>query len=359
MNFDLSGEQEQIRDSVRRFAASADRRALRSTEGGYSLARWREMAELGLLALAVPEAAGGMGGSPIDLTIVAEALGHEIAPDPWLENGGLPARLLAAAGRADLIESAMAGDALFAFAFAERARRFSLEPRAVVIEPAAGGDELRGEKTFVSGGALADQLLVLADRKGEAAIVTLPAASAGIVHHPYRVADGSIANEMRFNRVPLAGDADLAISAAALADVVALVRLLAAAEMLGLAQRLFDDTIAYAKQREQFGVPIGSFQALQHRLVECYAALEQSRSMVYRVALSAADGGDAWWRAAAGAKAYVGDQADRIAREAVQIHGGMGITDDLSIGHALKRVLVLARLFGDEDAILAEYAEAA
>ena len=359
MNFDLSGEQEQIRDSVRRFAATADRRALRRAPGGYSRERWREMAELGLLALAVPEAAGGMGGSPIDLAIVAEALGNTIAPDPWLDNGVLPARLLCAAGRDDQVESAISGDTFSAFAFAERARRFSLEPRAVVIEAAAGGDELRGEKTFVSGGALADQMLVLADRKGLAAIVTVPAASAGIVQHPYRVADGSIASELRFNRVPLAADADLAIGAAALADVVALVRLLAAAEMLGLAQRLFDDTIVYAKQREQFGVPIGSFQALQHRLVDCYAALEQSRSMVYRVALSAAAGGDAWWRAAAGAKAYVGDQADRIAREAVQIHGGMGVTDDLAIGHALKRVLVLARLFGDEDAIMAEYAEAA
>ena len=359
MNFDLSGEQEQIRDSVRRFGAAADRRALRSCAGGYSLERWREMAELGLLALAVPEASGGMGGSPIDLAIVAEALGNAIAPDPWLENGVLPARLLCAAGRDDLVESAVSGDTFFAFAFAERAQRFSLEPRAVVIEATTGGDELRGEKTLVAGGVLAEQLLVLADRKGEAAIVTLPAASAGIVRHPYRVADGSIVCEFRFNRVPLAADADLAIGAAALADVVALVRLLAAAEMLGLAQRLFDDTIAYAKQREQFGVAIGSFQALQHRLVECYAALEQSRSMVYRVALGAAGGGDSWWRAAAGAKAYVGDQADHIAREAVQIHGGMGITDELAIGHALKRVLVLARLFGDEDAILAEYAEAA
>ena len=359
MNFDLSGEQEQIRDSVRKFSADADRRALRKLPGGYSRERWREMAQLGLLALAVPEAAGGMGGSPIDLAIVGEALGNAIAPDPWLENGVLPARLLSAAGRDDLVDSAISGDTFFAFAFAERTRRFSLEPRAVVIEAAAGGDELRGEKTFVSGGVLADQVLVLADRHGQAAIVALPAASTGIVHHAYRVADGSIACEMRFNRVPLAADADLAVSTAALSDVVALVRLLAAAEMLGLAQRLFDDTIAYAKQREQFGVPIGSFQAIQHRLVDCYAALEQSRSMVYRVALSAAGGGDAWWRAAAGAKAYVGDQADRIAREAVQIHGGMGVTDDLAIGHALKRVLVLARLFGDEDAILTEYAEAA
>jgi alkylation response protein AidB-like acyl-CoA dehydrogenase len=359
MNFDLSGEQEQIRDSVRKFGAAADRRALRSLPGGYSRERWREMAELGLLALAVPEASGGMGGSPIDLAIVAEALGNAIAPDPWLENGVLPARLLSAAGRDDLVESAISGDTFFAFAFAERARRFSLEPRAVVIEAVAGGDELRGEKTFVGSGALAERLLVLADRQGQATIVALSAADPGIVHHPYRLADGSIASELRFNRVPLAADADLGIGAEALSDVVALVRLLAAAEMLGLAQRLFDDTIAYAKQREQFGVPIGSFQAIQHRLVECYAALEQSRSMVYRVALGAATGGDAWWRAAAGAKAYVGDQADRIAREAVQVHGGMGVTDELAIGHALKRVLLLARLFGDQDAILAEYAEAA
>ena len=359
MNFDLSGEQEQIRDSVRKFGCAADRRALRSLPGGYSRERWREMAELGLLALAVPESSGGMGGSPIDLAIVAEALGNAIAPDPWLENGVLPARVLSAAGRDDLVESAISGDTFFAFAFAERARRFSLEPRAVVIEAAAGGDELRGEKTFVGSGALADRLLVLADCQGQATIVALSASDPGIVHHPYRLADGSIASELRFNRVPLAADADLGIGAAALSDVVALVRLLAAAEMLGLAQRLFDDTIAYAKQREQFGVPIGSFQAIQHRLVECYAALEQSRSMVYRVALSAATGGDAWWRAAAGAKAYVGDQADRIAREAVQVHGGMGVTDELAIGHALKRVLLLERLFGDQDAILAEYAEAA
>ena len=358
MNFDLSGEQEQIRGTVRRFAAAADRRALRSSDGGYSQERWRELADLGLLALAVPEAAGGMGGSSIDLAVVAEALGNAIAPDPWLENGVLPARLLAATGRNDLIEAAMSGQIFFAFAFAERARRFSLQPSAVVIEAVAGGDELRGEKTFVSGGALAGQLLVTADRKGEAVIVTLPAASPGIVHHSYRVTDGSFASEMRFNHVLLAADAALDIDAAALADVVALVRLLAAAEMLGLAQRLFDDTIAYVKQREQFGVAIGSFQALQHRLVDCYAGLEQSRSMVYRVALGAAGTGGDWWRAAAGAKAYVGALADRIGREAVQMHGGMGVTDELAIGHALKRVLVLARLLGDEDAVLAEYAEA-
>jgi alkylation response protein AidB-like acyl-CoA dehydrogenase len=129
--------------------------------------------------------------------------------------------------------------------------------------------------------------------------------------------------------------------------------------MLGLAQRLFDETLTYVKQREQFGVAIGSFQALQHRLVECYAALEQSRSMIYRVALLDRADRAAWNGAAAGAKAYVGNQTDLVAREAVQMHGGMGITDELVVGHAMKRILLLARLFGDSDAALAEYAVAA
>jgi alkylation response protein AidB-like acyl-CoA dehydrogenase len=135
--------------------------------------------------------------------------------------------------------------------------------------------------------------------------------------------------------------------------------LLAAAEMVGLAQRLFDDTLAYVKQREQFGVPIGTFQVIQHRLVDCYAKLEQARSTLLRAAMADPANGRAWRRAALGAKAYVGEVADHIAREAVQLHGGMGITEELAIGHAMKRVLLLSTLLGDSDATLAEYAEAA
>ncbi|AUX68330.1 hypothetical protein CHX26_01265 [Porphyrobacter sp. HT-58-2] len=129
--------------------------------------------------------------------------------------------------------------------------------------------------------------------------------------------------------------------------------------MVGLGQRLLDDTLAYVKEREQFGVAIGSFQALQHRLVDCYAREEQSRSMLYRAALTERGDAAKWQRAAAGAKAFIGENVDAIAREAVQMHGGMGITDELAIGHALKRVLLLARLFGDVDTVLAEYALAA
>ena len=149
------------------------------------------------------------------------------------------------------------------------------------------------------------------------------------------------------------------ISEADFERVVADVRLLAGAEMVGLAQRLQDETLNYVKEREQFGVAIGSFQALQHRLVDCYSLLEQARSMLYRAALAGASDAAEWQRQAAGAKAYITQNADHVAREAVQMHGGMGITDELAIGHAMKRVLLLSKLFGDVDANLVQYAEAA
>lgn len=347
-----------MRESVSRFAAAADRGGLRKMTGGYARARWAEMAELGLVALPVSEELGGMGGAPIDLCLVAEALGKSNAPDPWLENGVIPARLLAASGNAALA-GVLSGEAFAALAYAERGQRFSLIPAGTTARRTATGFDLHGEKTFVMGGPLADLLIVSAHCEDGPGWFVVPADRDGLIHHPYRLVDGSIASEIRFNHVALDAQARLPIEPEALDDTVALARLLAAAEMLGLAQRLFDDTLAYVKQREQFGVAIGSFQALQHRLVDCYSALEQARSTIYRAALGDYRSTDEWARAAAGAKAYVGAKADLIAREAVQMHGGMGITDELSIGHAMKRVLLLNRLFGDEEATLTHYAEAA
>jgi alkylation response protein AidB-like acyl-CoA dehydrogenase len=362
MNFDFSDEQELFRASVERFALPIEgdaRRRLRNGPGGYDRKRWKSLAELGLIALSASPGAGGMGGAPIDLAIVAEAMGRSISPDPWLENGVLPATLLAAAGAHDLLSEVLAGDAFVAVAFAERAQRFSLTPKSVAVRQRGANLALHGEKTAVFGGAIADWLIASADCDGTAAYFLVPADREGVIRRSYRIVDGSLACEIRFADVSVSDGDRLPLNEDALAAVVALVRLLAAAEMLGLSQRLFDDTLAYVKQREQFGVPIGSFQALQHRLVECYAALEQSRSMIYRVALADRSDPRAWNRVAAGAKAYVSEQADRIAREAVQMHGGMGITDELAIGHAMKRVLLLARIFGDEETSLTHYAEAA
>lgn len=360
MNFDLSEEQQMFVTSVERFAAPVDvdaRRRLRLSPNGYDRARWRQLAEMGLIALAAGEEAGGMGGSAVDLALVAEAIGKANAPDPLLEHGILPAMLLERGGASQALDGVISGETIATLAWTERGQRYSLKAKGVKAESAGDGFVLTGEKTMVMGALLADLFIVTADLAGETACFLVPNSAPGLEVRAYRLADGSIAGEIKLTRAP--ASAKLSLDADGLAAIASELRLYAAAEMVGLGQRLLDDTLTYVKEREQFGVAIGSFQALQHRLVDCYAKEEQSLSMLYRAALTDRADAAKWQRAAAGAKAYIGENVDAIAREAVQMHGGMGITDELAIGHAMKRVLVLARLFGDVDTVLAEYALAA
>ena len=362
MNFDLSEEQQMFRDSVERFSAPIDveaRRKLRMGDAGYDRARWQQLAELGLIALAAPEDAGGMDGSAVDLALVAEAIGKANSPDPWLELGVIPALLLTHGKHSETLEQVLAGETIATLAWAERARRYSLDAKAMRAEADSDGFNLSGEKTFVMGAGLADIFIVTAEHEGLTACFAVPRDADGLAIRNYRLADGSIAGEIALTRVALPSEARLDINPACLDEIVASARLYAAAEMLGLGQRLLDDTLAYVKEREQFGVAIGSFQALQHRLVDCYARIEQCRSMLCRAALADPTHHAEWMRATAGAKAFIGENVDHVAREAVQMHGGMGITDELGIGHAMKRVMVLAKLFGDADSTLAEYAQAA
>ncbi len=358
MNFDLSEEQELFTSTVERFTASIDveaRHGLRGLEAGYDKTRWAALAELGLIALSASEEAGGIGGSALDLALVGEALGKGNAPDPWLENGVFPARLLAAGGAQETLESVLSSENIVAVAWAERSQRYNWTPSSTKLS----GGAITGEKTFVMGAALADHLIVTALDGDATAFFLIPSTSEGVEIRQYRLADGSIAGEALLRAVAVSDADRLDIDENALRAIIADMRVLASAELLGLGQRLLDDTVAYVKEREQFGVPIGSFQALQHRLVDCYARIEQARSMVYRTAMTASDDPAGLQAAAAGAKAFVTEHVDHVAREAVQMHGGMGITDELAIGHAMKRVLVLARLFGDVDTNLADYAMAA
>jgi len=362
MNFDLTEEQEMFRSSVERFAAPIDveaRRKLRLSPTGYDRERWTALADLGLITLAAPEDAGGMGGSVLDLALVAEAIGKANSPDPLLEHGVLPVILLTTGGQDGILEDVLSGAQVLSFAWAERAARYNLNASNMKAESTADGFSLSGEKTFVMGALLSDLFVVTADFDGETSCFLVPKGADGVEVRAYRLADGSIAGELKLTRVRVGAAAKLNISPARLADIVAEARLLAAAEMLGLGQRLLDDTVTYVKEREQFGVAIGSFQALQHRLVEAYAKIEQCRSMLYRAALTDASYTEERHRAAAGAKAFIGENVDAVAREAVQMHGGMGITDELAIGHAMKRVMVLAKLFGDASSALSEYAAAA
>lgn len=353
MNFDLDDDQQLTRDTIGRFLGPIDiaaRHAMRKVEGSYARARWQEVADLGLLALAAPEAMGGMGGTMVDLALVAEALGKGIAIDPWLENGVLPIRLAAAAGDGAMVENLLAGSRFAAVAFAESGRRYETD----AVGTRAEGGHIVGAKTFVLGAPLADTLLItLAGNQ----LAKVARDAAGVVLQDYPVIDGSNAATIDLHR---ASAEILDLPAAKFARVIGDVRLLAAAEMLGLAQTMFDHTLAYVGERQQFGAAIGSFQALQHRLVECYAALEQARSMVLRTAMLDPTTDDASWpRIAAGAKAFVGEAAMKIGLEAVQMHGGMGQTDELAIGHALKRVMLLDKLFGDQDHCLRTFARTA
>ena len=353
MNFDLDEDQQLTRDTIRRFLGPVDiaaRHAMRKSEGGYSRTRWQEIADIGLLALAAPETMGGMGGSMVDLALVAETLGSGLAIDPWLENGVLPIRLAAAAGDDPLVGKLLGGACFAPLPFAEPRRRHETDAAETRME----GDAIVGSKTFVLGAALADLFLVTAAGNRLAKVAH---DAAGVVLQHYPIIDGSIAATLDLHRAPASA---FDLPEARLARIIGDVRLLAAAEMVGLAQAMFDDTLAYVGDRRQFGAAIGSFQALQHRLVECYAALEQARSMMLRTAMLDPSTGDADWpRITAGAKAYVGEAATRIGLEAVQMHGGMGQTDELAIGHALKRVMLLDKLFGDQGHCLATYARAA
>ena len=353
MNFDLDENQSLFKATVERFAASADvpaRHNTRKLPSGFNRDRWREMAELGLIAIAGGEADGGLGGSLLDCAIVAQALGRAQAVEPWLECGFLGARLL---GGTPYAADVISGETLAAFAFAEPNRRFALDAVSMQARAAGDGFILSGEKHFVLSGAVADLFIVTARLGDETALFVVPREAKGVDAKPYPVADGSFATVLTLRDVHVG--ASLSDSPSRLARAVADARLMASAEMVGIAQRLFDDTLNYVKTREQFGQPIGRFQVIQHRMVDGYAKAEQMQSALYRYLLKA----DASPNDVQGLKAFIGESALWIAHQAVQLHGGMGMSDELGVGHGLKRIMLLSKLFGDPASDLAVFAKAA
>lgn len=349
MNFDLDENQSLFKATVERFTASADvpaRHKTRALPCGFNRERWYEMAELGLIGIAGDEADGGLGGSLLDCAIVAQALGHAQAVEPWLECGFLGVRLLSGTPYAADIVS---GKTLAAFAFAEPGQRFSLEAVSMQARTTGDGFILSGEKHFVLSGAIADVFIVTAQRGSETTLFVIPREAKGVDAKPYPVADGSLATVLTLRDVHV--EAPLPDGPARVAKAVVDARLMASAEMVGIAQRLFDDTLNYVKTREQFGQPIGRFQVIQHRMVDSYAKVEQMQSALYRALLK---GGDVQ-----GLKAFIGESALWVAHQAVQLHGGMGMTDELGIGHGLKRIMLLSKLFGDSASDLASFARAA
>jgi alkylation response protein AidB-like acyl-CoA dehydrogenase len=294
--------------------------------------------------------------------LAMEALGRGLVAEPVLDVALIAAGLLDAAADAAqqdaVLKHLIAGNTLVSLAHVEREARYNLAHVASVARPSGDGFILDGTKTAVMAGGAADHLIVSARRDGDLrnpagiGFWLVPADAAGVDRRPYRLADGSVAAEISLRGVRLGASHRLTAGLEQLHAVAATARMAAAAEMLGLMTLVFDMTLAHVKTRRQFGQPLGSFQVIQHRMTDAYVLVDQARSQVMRAALAPEAGFAA---AAAGAKAFVGDAALTVAHTAVQMHGGMGITDELAIGHALKRLRVLMLTFGDSAAALDDY----
>lgn len=366
MNFDFTEEQGMLRDSVARFVQDSysfdTRRQIAASERGISPEVWQTFAELGWLSVPFAEEHGGFGGGPVDTLVIMEELGKGLVLEPYLATALLFGGLLERGGtetqRSEWLPKIIEGGCQGAFAFLERQSRFEITDVATRAEADGEGFRLSGEKVVVLNGSNADQLIVTArtaggqfEREG-ISLFLVPADAAGLERLDYPMMDGQrVANiVLKDVRVPadaLVGQRDRAMAVVDPVVDTALVAL--GAEALGIMSQLNAKTLEYTKTRKQFGVPIGSFQALQHRMVDTFMACEQVRSLLYR-AVCALEAGDSEARLNLHALKVMVDRAGKqIYGEAIQLHGGMGITDELDIGHYAKRLMMIIATFGNGD----------
>ena len=366
MQFALNPEQTVLKDVmdafVRDHIGTAWRRTDRGQPRGYSVDNWRSLAEIGVLGVPFAAEEGGLGSGPRELVTVMESLGRGSCIEPVLEEivvaGGLLARAGDPAQKQAWLPRIIGGEAHLALAHFEQTARFDLADVRVRARSSGATVVLDGEKSVVPQAALADQWIVSARDPGEegdsvcVGFYLVSPTSPGIERRDFQLIDGSKASAVRFRNVPTAGR--LRGGFPEFAAVVDIARLAAGAEMVGLMSTLFEATVEYLKTRRQFGHPLGSFQALQHRLADLYVRLEQSRSLLYRaMACMAANEGTAG--SVAGMKSYISRAAIELGEECVHLHGGIGTTDELAIGHGYKRLLLLANLFGDSSSELVRF----
>jgi alkylation response protein AidB-like acyl-CoA dehydrogenase len=374
MDFSLTEEQSMLEDSVARFIDTdydfETRQKIARSELGYSRDIWRVFAELGWIAMPFSENDGGLGGGPVELMLMMQQFGRGLVVEPFLPTvvlaGGILSRAADSTQKGRWLAPLIAGDLQAALAFAEPQGRFDL---ADIATTAAGdGDDfvLRGRKCFVLNGPGADLLIVPARTSGmrshEAGITlfAVPGDTHGIVRSGYSTVDGHRAADIRLEDVRVSRDAVLGVVGdgyEALRATLDEATLAICAEAVGIQRSMHDKTVDYAKSRVQFGVPIGSFQALQHRMVDNLMACEQCRSSLYRAAMLAEAGDSAAAAAISGLKHQIGTSGRRVAQEAVQIHGGMGVTWELDIAHYFKRFSAIEILFGNADWHLDRYVE--
>ena len=360
MDFDLTDEQRLLADSVHRFVSGAypdleTRKAYRAAPGGYAAANWAAMAEMGLLALPLHEDQGGFGGGPVETMIVMEAFGRGLVVEPYLASIVLGLGLLRRVGGQDaLVAQVAAGEITLAFAHQERQARHDLHDVATAARRDGGNWLLDGAKGVVLHGDSAGRLIVSArmeggrrDRDG-IGLFLLDPTTPGVTRRGYATQDGLRAAEVVLEaaRATLLAEDALPLIEWVVDEAIAAT----CAEAVGAMETLRDLTVDYLKTRQQFGQAIGAFQALQHRAADMLVATEQARSMTMYAAMMVQDPDPAARGIAlSAAKALVGRLADQLGKEAIQLHGGIAMTEEYKAGHYFKRLSMLGVLFGDVD----------
>ncbi|MEA3084943.1 MAG: hypothetical protein QOC89_2640 [Paraburkholderia sp.] len=365
MDFTFNDEQQQFADALRRYLDKSygfeARQAIVQSEAGVSDPHWAAFTELGLTALPVPEAHGGFNGSPIDMLVVMQELGRALVIEPyWATAVGIEALRLAGTQQgedASLLERAAQGEIKLAVAFHEPHARYDLFEVATVANGQRDQQTLTGTKSVVLHGAQADYWIVPARLDGEIALFVVARDAAGVAVTDYRTIDGQRAATLRFNGTPARQLTGKHAGAAALEHIADYGTVLLCAEAVGALDALNHATVEYTKTRQQFGQPIARFQALQHRMVEMLIHAEQARSVTYLAAMryTSADA-DERRRAVSAAKARVGQAARFVGQQAVQLHGGMGVTNEVAAAHLFKRLAIIETTLGDVDHHLARFA---
>ena len=376
MDFTFTEEQNLLRNSVQKLVQNDygfdARRAIIKSETGWKKENWATFAELGLLAAPFSEDHGGLGGGPIETMIIMEEFGRGLVVEPFLGTvvlgGGFLRHGGSKAQQEQYIPQIIEGKRVLAFAFAEPQGRYNLADLAVTAKKSGAGYTLNGHKAVVIGAPWADTLIVTArtaggqrDAKGVSVFIVDKKAK-GISCRDYPTVDGLRASEITFENVSVGADAVIGQLDNGLPLVERVVDegiAALSAEAIGAMKVLNDTTVEYCKTRKQFGVPIGKFQVLQHRMVDMFMNYEQSVSITYMVTLKLNESDEERRKAASAAKVQIGKAGRFIGQQAVQLHGGMGMTDELTVGHYFKRLTMIDTMFGNVDHHLKRYSEAA
>ena len=375
MNFDYNEEQRLLAESVRRFVAQdysfEARRRILATPEGQSAAVWKTLAELGLLGLPIDPEHGGFGGRAVDMMSTMEAIGEALMVEPYLATVGLGARMITLAGSDDqkalILPAIVEGSLRLAFAHVEADSRYDPSRVATAARREGAGYVLEGEKRVVLHAPGADRLIVAArtsggtdDRDGISLFLVDPRAP-GVKMHRYRTVDALPGADIELRGARVTADDRLGPEGAAIEAIEAgldFATALVCAEAVGAIRYANEATLEYLKTRRQFGVPIGSFQALQHRMVDMAISLEQARSMATLACARVDTETDAneRRRLVSAAKVRIADACRHVGHESVQLHGGMGMSDELKVSHTFRRLAMIAQQFGDADHHLERFA---